>query len=70
MSLKITIEKIKALENEKKNLLAEIEALKKAAEAKAVALENEVDALRSEVKSFKILMNVPEQPTAPNKLQI
>ena len=57
MSLKTTVEKIKTLEAEKKNLLVEIEGLKKIADAKAVALESEVGALRDEVKSLKVLMN-------------
>jgi hypothetical protein len=69
-SLKTTIEKIKTLEAEKKNLLIEIEGLKKMADAKAAALENEIGALRNDVKSLKILMNVPEPPSAPNKIQI
>jgi uncharacterized protein (UPF0335 family) len=69
MSLKTTIEKIKALEAEKKNLLVEIEGLKKMADAKAVALESEVGALRDEVKSLKTLMSVPEQ-VAQIKTQI
>ena len=60
MSLKDTIEKIKTLEAEKKNLLVEIEGLKKMADAKAVALESEVGALRVEVKSLKILINGSE----------
>ena len=68
-SLKNTIEKIKTLEAEKKNLLVEIEGLKKMADAKAVALESEVGALRDEVKSLKILMNGSE-PNAQNKIQI
>jgi uncharacterized protein (UPF0335 family) len=55
-SLKNTIEKIKTLEAEKKNLLAEIEGLKKIADAKAVSLESEVVALRDEVKSLKTLV--------------
>ena len=54
-NLKTTIEKIRALEAEKKNLLVEIEELKKIADAKAVSLEIEVGALREEAKSFKIL---------------
>jgi len=58
--LKETVEKIKNLETEKKNLLAEIEELKKIADAKATALESEVNALRDELKSLKILMNGPE----------
>lgn len=39
------------------------------ADAKAVALESEVGALRAEVKSLKTLMSVPE-PVAQNKTQI
>ena len=60
-SLQKTIEKIKNLEKEKKNLLLEIEGLKKMADEKATALENEIAALRDEVKSLKVLMS-PEQP--------
>jgi regulator of replication initiation timing len=55
-SLKNTFEKIKTLEAEKKNLLSEIEGLKKIADAKAVSLESEVGALREEVKSLKTLV--------------
>jgi hypothetical protein len=69
MSLKVTIEKIRALEAEKKNLLAEIEALKKVADAKAAALESEVGALREEVKTLKIAVNGSEVAT-PNKIKI
>ena len=43
--LKSTIEKIRNLEEEKKSLLLEIEELKKMSEAKATALECEVNAL-------------------------
>ena len=69
MSLKNTIEKIKALEAEKRNLQMEIEALKKIADAKAATLECEVSALREEVKSLKILVSGPESST-PSKIQI
>jgi hypothetical protein len=68
MSLKNTLDKIKALEAEKKNLLLELDGLKKVADAKANALEHEVGALRDEVKALKMLMGQPE-PT-PNKIQI
>jgi hypothetical protein len=54
-NLQKTIEKIKSLEAEKKNLLVEIEGLKKTADAKATALETEIVALRDEVKSSKVL---------------
>ncbi len=69
MSLKNTIEKIKNLEAEKKNLLLEIEGLKKMADAKAVALETEVGVLRDEVKSLKLLINEPEPPAGQVKIK-
>ncbi|MGD0643718.1 MAG: hypothetical protein ABSA75_02305 [Candidatus Bathyarchaeia archaeon] len=67
-SLKNTIEKIRNLEAERKNLLLEMEELQKIADAKASALESEVDALRDEIKSLKILMNVSE-PSVDRKLK-
>jgi uncharacterized protein (UPF0335 family) len=67
-SLKDTIGKIKNLEAEKKNLLLEIEELKKMADAKATALESEIGALRDEIKSLKIMMNGPE-PSVDRKLK-
>jgi uncharacterized protein (UPF0335 family) len=67
-SLKSTIDKIKSLENEKKNLLVEIEGLKKMADAKVATLENEVGFLRDEVKSLKVI--VGPEASAPNKIQI
>ena len=67
-SLKNTIDKIKTLENEKKNLLVEIEGLKKMADAKVATLENEVGFLRDEVKSLKVI--VGPEASAPNKIQI
>ena len=70
-SLKNTIEKIKSLEEEKRNLLVEIEGLKKKADARANTLENEVGALREEVKSLKIIVSGPvPEPPVPNKIQI
>jgi predicted RNase H-like nuclease (RuvC/YqgF family) len=60
-SLKDTIEKIKSLEAEKKNLLLEVEELKKMADAKATALESEIASLREEAKSLKILMGQEQQ---------
>ena len=67
-SLKNTIEKIKTLEAEKKNLLVEIEGLKKIADSKAAALESEVVLLRDEVKSLKTLVG-PEHSTQ-SKMQL
>jgi hypothetical protein len=57
MSLKSTIEKIKNLEAEKKNLLLEIEGLKRMADAKVLALETEISGLREEAKSLKTLVS-------------
>ncbi|MEM2999780.1 MAG: hypothetical protein QXV09_04260 [Candidatus Bathyarchaeia archaeon] len=56
-NLKSTIERIRALENERKNLLLEIEELKKMADAKAKALESEINMLRDEVKSLRALLS-------------
>ncbi len=72
-SLKATIEKIKNLEAEKRNLLTEIETLKKMADARAATLESEVGNLREEVKSLKVLVTepvAPPEPPAPNKIQL
>jgi uncharacterized protein (UPF0335 family) len=69
-SLKETIEKIKNLEAEKKNLLDEILGLKKMAEAKAMTLETEVASLREDAKSLKILMAQGQEPTSANRLKI
>ena len=67
-SLKDTIEKIKNLETEKKNLLLEIEELKKTADAKATALECEIISLREEAKSLKILIG-QEHPNEQPKVK-
>ena len=56
-SFKNTIERIKALETERRNLLLEIEELKRMADAKAKALESEINMLRDEVKSLRILLS-------------
>jgi DNA repair exonuclease SbcCD ATPase subunit len=49
-------EKIGKLENEKADLLEEIEKLRKVGEEKATALETEVATLRKEVESLKELL--------------
>jgi hypothetical protein len=56
ISLKNTIEKIKSLEAEKRSLMLEIEGLKKTADAKAIAMESEVNALRDELRALRMLM--------------
>jgi hypothetical protein len=56
-SFKNTIERIRALEAERGNLLLEIEELKRMADAKAKALESEINMLRDEVKSLRDLLS-------------
>ena len=59
-SFKNTIERIKALETERRNLLLEIEELKRMADAKAKALESEINMLRDEVKELRLLLSGEE----------
>ena len=59
-SFKNTVERIRALEAERKNLLLEIEELKRMADAKAKALESEINMLRDEMKSLRILLSGEE----------
>jgi len=67
-SFKNVIEKLKALETERKNLLLEVEKLKKMADSKAKALEGEISMLREEVKSLRILLGAEEtEPTFEQK---
>jgi cell shape-determining protein MreC len=54
--IKTTVEQIRTLETERKNLLLEIEELKKMADAKARALESEINMLRDEVKELRLLL--------------
>ena len=58
-SVRITIEKIRSLKEEKKSLLLEIEKLDRASESKATALESEVNELQNKAKSLKTL-TVPQ----------
>lgn len=68
-SFKNVIDKLKSLEAERRNLLLEIEELKKMADSKAKALENEVSMLREEVKSLRVLLGSgePELPPEPRR---
>jgi len=59
-SFKNLVDKLKGLETERKNLLLEIEELKKMADSKARALESEISMLREEVKSLRILLGAEE----------
>jgi hypothetical protein len=63
-SFKSVVERLRTLENERKNLVLEIEELKKMADSKAKALESEVGMLRDEVKSLRVLLGAEEPPIA------
>jgi hypothetical protein len=56
-NIKNTVEQIRSLESERGNLLLEIEELKKMADAKAKALESEINMLRDEVKELRLLLS-------------
>jgi len=67
-SLRNMVERLKGLETERKNLLLEIEELKKMADSKAKALESEISMLREEVKSLRVLLGAEEtEPTFGQK---
>jgi regulator of replication initiation timing len=73
-SFKSVVERIRNLETERKNLLLEIEELKKMADSKAKALESEVGMLREEVKSLRVLLGGDEtavgaEPQPPKRKQ-
>jgi predicted nucleic acid-binding Zn-ribbon protein len=57
-------EKIKTWETERAGLMTEIEKLKKVAESRANALEDEVTQLREEIKNLKELLGDSEEETA------
>jgi len=59
-NFKAVAEKIKSLENERRNLVLEIEELKKLADSKAKALESEVSMLREEVRSLRMILGPSE----------
>ncbi len=59
-NLKNLREKIEKLENEKADLIVEIEELRKTGEKKASTLEEEVTTLRKEAKSLKKLLKSME----------
>jgi uncharacterized protein YlxW (UPF0749 family) len=61
-NFKSIVEQVRTLENERKNLLLEIDELKKMADSKAKALESEVGMLREEVKSLRMLLGADDPP--------
>jgi uncharacterized protein (UPF0335 family) len=62
--IKSSVERIRALETERRNLLLEIEELKKMADAKANALESEISMLRDEVKELRLLLGGEDLDTS------
>ena len=54
-------DKIQSLETEKSDLTVEIEKLRKAAEARAAALEGDIDRMREEVKNMREFLERDEQ---------
>jgi len=68
-NLKGAVEHIRTLETERKNLLLEIEELKKMADSKAKALESEVNMLREEVRSLRVLLGAEEPMPEPDPMQ-
>jgi uncharacterized protein YlxW (UPF0749 family) len=66
-NLKSMVEHLRTLENERKNLLLEIEELKKMADSKARALESEVGMLREEVRSLRVLLGAGEPEPDPGE---
>ena len=62
-SFKSVAEKIRNLENERRNLMLEIDELKKMADSKAKALESEVGMLREEVRSLRMILGASEDDT-------
>jgi predicted nucleic acid-binding Zn-ribbon protein len=54
-------DKIRTLETERASLMVEIEKLRKIAESRADALENEVGVLREEVRSLRDLLGYAQE---------
>ncbi len=65
-NLKSTAERIRQLENERRNLLLEIDELKKMADSKARALESEVTMLREEVRSLRMILSPGDVEPEPD----
>lgn len=61
-NFKAIVERIRTLETDRRNLMLEVEELKKMADSKAKALESEIGMLREEVKSLRVLLGAEEEP--------
>jgi len=67
-TIKTLKEKIAALENEKANLMGEIETLRKTAEERMAVLEAEVGQMREEANSLRTLIG--SEPTIVTSPQV
>ncbi len=68
-NFKSTVERLRTLDTERRNLLLEIEELKKMADSRADALESEVSMLKEEVKSLRQLLGADEPEPDPDPVQ-
>jgi cell shape-determining protein MreC len=59
-NLRSAVEHVRKLMDERKNLLLEIEELKKMADSKEKALQSEVSMLREELRSLRALLGAEE----------
>jgi seryl-tRNA synthetase len=66
-NFKAIVERIRTLDTERRNLMLEVEELKKMADSKAKALESEIGMLREEVKSLRVLLGAEEEPDLGQK---
>jgi hypothetical protein len=64
-NFKSVIERLRTLENERKNLLLESEELRKMADSRADALQNEVTMLKEDVRSLRMLLGADEPEPDP-----
>lgn len=64
-NFKSIIERLRTLDTERRNLLLEIDELKKMADSRADALESEVSMLKEEVKSLRLLLGADEPEPDP-----
>ena len=62
VTLKNLREKIERLENEKAELMEEVQKLRREAEEKATSLESEVSMLREEAESLKKMLDDFQSP--------
>ncbi len=62
-----TVIKVKSLEEEKQNLLAQFEELKRLADMKSKSLENEISAIKDQIESLKAIMGQEQNQLSNHK---